>query len=306
MLLQVTDAKLIRNKSVFLQQRYTVNTMLDFTVCLCQPMVIFFIISSDTLANQYDSDHEQWDEPLKRRFTSAPIEPTKSTAGTQTLITVPYCRDPTQPVAVLPPDDIPKTVRTPSLREDMNRPTVYKKKPDHTPNYYQPPSPWVPSDDTNILESSAPVLRKTNFSRSLYGVDQPDMPNPIRELQALAKSTNDVNDGDNPPFNFQAMLKKTPRNRASMKRHGERESDILEKKSAPPKHILAAGKKSPAPAPPKFANKEFVRTDSRELILSALKKKDSSNDLANAVGNKHSGRIVLGPGITIEGTVIDL
>lgn len=263
-----------------------------------------FFISSDTFANQYDSDHEQWDEPLKRRFTS--IEPAKTTAGTQTLITVPFCRDPTQPVAVLPPDDRPKTIRTPSLREDVNRPTVYKKKSGYTPNYYQPPAPWTPRDDTTILEGSTPVLRKTNFSRSLYGVDKPDMQDPIRELQALAKSTNDVNDSDDPPFNFQAMLKKTPRNRASMKRHGERENDILENKSAPPKHILSSGKKSPAPAPPRCANKEFVRKDSRELIMSALKKKDSSNNLANAVDNKHSGRIVLAPGITIEGTVTDL
>lgn len=188
----------------------------------------------------------------------------------------------------------------------MNRPTVYKKKSGYTPNYYQPPAPWSPRDDTTILEGSTPVLRKTNFSRSLYGVDKPDMQDPIRELQALAKSTNDVNDSDDPPFNFQAMLKKTPRNRASMKRHGERENDILENKSAPSKHILSSGKKSPAPAPPRCANKEFVRKDSRELIMSAIKKKDSSNNLANAVDNKDSGRIVLAPGITIEGTVTDL
>lgn len=283
-----------------------INIVLVFTVCVLASKWSLFFLSSDTLANQYDSDHEQWDEPLKRRFASAPIEPTKATAGTQTLITVPYCRDPTQPVATLPPDDRPKTIRSPSSREDVTRPTVYKKKPGHTPNYYQPPAPWVPRDDTNILESSASVLRKTNYSRSLYGVDQPDMQDPIRELQALAKSTNDVNDGDDPPFNFQAMLKKTPRNRASMKRHGERENDILENKSAPPKHILAADKKSPAPAPPKFASKEFVRTDSRELIMSVIKKKDDSIDLANAVDNKYCGRIVLAPGITIEGTVTDL
>lgn len=270
-------------------------------------MTNIFLIS-DTFANQYDSDHEQWDEPLKRRFSSASHEPTITTAGTQTLITTPFCRDPTQPVAILPPDDRPKPTdetRTQSPRGDI-RPTVYKKKPGYTPNYYQPPAPWTPYDDTNVLESSAPVLRKTNFSRSLYGVDKPDMQDPIRELQALAKSANDVNDDDDPPFNFQAMLKKTPRNRASMKRHGERENDILENKSAPPKHILSAGKKSPAPAPPRPANKEFVRKDSRELIMSAIKKIDSCNDLANAVDNKYSEKIVLGPGITIEGTVTDL
>lgn len=245
----------------------------------------------------------------------------KVTAGTQTLIAVPFCRDPTQPVVKLPPDE--PAGKPP---REVNRPAVYKKKSGYSPSYYQPPAPWTPRDDTNVLEDNVPKLRKTNLSRSMYGVDIPDMQNPIRELQSLAKSTNDVND-DDPPFNFQAMLKKTPRNRASMKRQGEsdnafsvRESPLRQAipeaplRQATPKRV-SSGKKSPAPAPPRAMSRELVRKDSKDLIMSALKKKESANDLFSS--NRHvtspgrdnrveSERVQLAPGISVEGTVTDL
>lgn len=104
----------------------------------------------------------------------------------------------------------------------------------------------------------------------------PDLPDPIQELQALAKA-NDVND-DDPPFNFQAMLKKTPRNRASMKRSGENENNILEGRQSAPQYIIGYDK-GRAP-PPKQA--DYV------------------------IDNKNYEKIQLAPGITVEGTVIDL
>ncbi|KAG7311754.1 hypothetical protein JYU34_002814 [Plutella xylostella] len=250
--------------------------------------------SNDTFASQYDSDHEQWDEPLKRRSSLAQ-KPQTSTAGTQTLINVPYCRDPTQPVTKLPPE------------EAQPRPAVYKKKPGYTPpNFYQAPTPWSGStENTNTLENSSQKLRKTGYSKSLYGINvPPDMPNPVKELQAMAKSANDLS-GDDPPFNFQAMLKKTPRNRASMKRTGESDLSILEDKTTAPRHIISHSKgKGPAPARPK--SREFTRKDSRELIHAALKKRESMGDL-NAIDNKlMNQKIQIAPGITVEGTVTDL
>ncbi|KAI5639668.1 myosin head (motor domain) domain-containing protein [Phthorimaea operculella] len=263
--------------------------------------------SNDTFASQYDSDHEQWDEPLKRRTMGAQAEPTRTTAGTQTLITVPFCRDPTQPVPKLPPDNTPAS-RTPSTK-DANRPAIYKKKapaPGYTPGYYQPPAPWVPRDDTDVLENSSPVLRRTNYSKSVYGINNTDMDDPIKELQALAKSANDVND-DDPPFNFQAMLKKTPKNRASMKRYGEIDNGMTEQRSEIVTPKRNSGKKSPAPQPPRPKSRELLREDSRELIMAAAKRRDSKPNVGFAKDNKHlSQKIQLAPGISIEGEVTDL
>lgn len=244
---------------------------------------------------------------------------------------MPFCRDPTQPVPKLPPDEpAPPIPRTPS--KDGNRPVIYKKKAG-PPNFYQPPVPWSGvRDDTDILENTSGSLRKTSYSRSLYSIDAPEM-NPIRELQAMAKSTSDMND-DDPPFNFQAMLKKTPRNRASMKRSGETDNGILEDRipryasphprtaPSPVAQVSPAvggritpasgkatpsGKRSPAPPPPRPKSKELIRKDSKELIMAALKKRDSMTDLLYTVDDStESERVELAPGITVEGVVTDL
>ncbi|XP_045776420.1 neither inactivation nor afterpotential protein C isoform X3 [Maniola jurtina] len=68
---------------------------------MCDPSVK----STDTFASPYDSDSEQWDEPLKRRCSAAQTEPFKASTSTQTLLTIPFCRDPTVPVPTLPPED---------------------------------------------------------------------------------------------------------------------------------------------------------------------------------------------------------
>ncbi|CAG9784623.1 unnamed protein product [Diatraea saccharalis] len=276
--------------------------------------------STDTFASQYDSDNEQWDEPLKRRFSSAQTDINKTSTSTQTLMSVPFCRDPTQPVAKLPTEECQPT------RKDTvgNRPAVYKKKANTPQNYYQPPVPWSEvRDDTDILENTSGKLRKTSYSRSLYGIDAPDMQNPIKELQAMAKSTGDMND-DDPPFNFQAMLKKTPRNRASMKRSGETDNGILEDR--PPRRqaptppttpvvgrvtpssgkVTPSRKSSPAPPPPRPPSKELIRKDSKELIMAALKKRDSKTDLLYASVINKVENVVLAPGIIVEGVVTDL
>ncbi|CAB3231368.1 unnamed protein product [Arctia plantaginis] len=284
---------------------------------------------TDTFASQYDSDHEQWDEPLKRRFNSAQIDIGTTSASTQTLITVPFCRDPTQPVLPLPPDEEKLPTSKPS-RKDSNRPAVYKKKPCQSPqSFYQPPEPWTGvKDDTDILEDTAPKLRKSTYSKSLYSIDREGQ-DPIRELQAMAKSTSDMND-DDPPFNFQAMLKKTPRNRASMKRSNELQNDF-QSNEVVSKHIISPSKakppaapriaptppptKRPAPTPPPCANtppsrppsKEIIRQNSKDLLIAALKKRNSKTDLSCKVDNEmENEKVELAPGITVEGIVTDL
>lgn len=198
---------------------------------------------------------------------------------------------------------------------------MYKKKPGHAPqSYYQPPEPWTGvRDDTDILEDTAPKLRKANYTRSMHAIDT-EAQDPIMELQAMAKSTSDMNE-DDPPFNFQAMLKKTPRNRASMKRSNELGNDLEEKRTVA-KHIISPSKakppvapklppatplpskppptpppsKPPAPTPPpsrvtpspqRSSSREFMRQNSKDLIIAALKKRDSQNDLICSVDDKN-------------------
>ncbi|XP_041979804.1 neither inactivation nor afterpotential protein C isoform X2 [Aricia agestis] len=61
---------------------------------------------SDTLASPSDYDNEpQWDEPLRRRCTSAQTDPFATSTSTQTIITIPFCRDPSLTIPTLPPDD---------------------------------------------------------------------------------------------------------------------------------------------------------------------------------------------------------
>lgn len=173
----------------------------------------------DTFASPYDSDNEQWDEPLKRRCSAVQTDPFKASTSTQTLITVPFCRDPTQPVPILPPDE-PDVYS--NSRATYSKPVIYKKPPSLSPSsFYQPPAPWSGGDDTDVLENSAG--RRGGYTRN-FTVDKSDLPDPISELQAMGRSSRDPrheDDDDEPPFNFQAMLKKTPKNRASMKRQGE-------------------------------------------------------------------------------------
>ncbi|KAJ0181639.1 hypothetical protein K1T71_002361 [Dendrolimus kikuchii] len=342
------------------------------TTYMCDPSAK----SNDTFASQYDSDHEQWDDPLKRRFSAQP-QTSKASAGTQTFISVPYCRDPSQPVPKLPPDEIEKPAEEPVItdKEPTKRPAVYKKKPGQAPNnYYQPPEPWSGArDDTEVLEMSAPKLKKKQ-SRSLYGTDGTELQNPIKELQAMARPKSDMNE-DDPPFNFQAMLKKTPKNRASMKRLGELDNGTSEKKKAPkpptpkktmperqmsidfppesppkvvkktvsehetsadfppesppkvvtkPPQAVKEPKASPkkeapkqtpptpppseqTPTPPRSMSREMIRQNSKDLIMSVLKKRDSKPELFYPIiDNKEYEKIELAPGIIVEGMVTDL
>ncbi|XP_022116474.2 neither inactivation nor afterpotential protein C isoform X2 [Pieris rapae] len=227
---------------------------------------------------------------------------TTRTKSTQTLLSVPFCRDPTQPMPKLP--DEPKTEYVP------NRPVLYNKKHVSSPQkFYQPPTPWATNNE-DTFENTVP-RRSTSF----YGPDS-EACDPIRELQALAKSTGDLNtDDDNPPFNFQAMLKKTPKNRASMKRYGENDGSF-ERTQAPPKRIITpteqtnayrgprrseSGNMISAPTTPTSPSGRYNYDDPVSRSDDYLKPKN------NFIDNRDETKTVeIAPGISVEGTVTDL
>ncbi|XP_013181389.1 PREDICTED: neither inactivation nor afterpotential protein C isoform X2 [Papilio xuthus] len=90
------------------------------TSAMCDPNVK----TTDTLATPNDSDHEQWDEPLKRGY-STQTDPYMLSASTQTLITMPFCRDPMQPLPKLPSED---TLARSSIAHDVYVGTGHAKE----------------------------------------------------------------------------------------------------------------------------------------------------------------------------------
>lgn len=312
-------------------------------------------IFSDTLAVGYDSDPDTWDEPLKRRshaasqhirnsLQNAHIDqeiPQQCEKPTQELINLPYCRDPSQPVKKIPTDTgsrsqlnyspVPYNRQSygniqPQAWDDAettNRPMVYKKKhapstPSNKSKQFTPLPPRAQSpkgDDDWQFPKLTPI--KCDINKNLYGGSMPsDINNPIEELQKLvcAKS-NDFITGDDPPFNFQAMLRKTPRNRASMKRVGESPTLIPMQTSVSPildTNIDTFDQNTPEPVqdgPPSRPKscQGFKRMDSIELFKMAVKRTDSSQSFKTCVTNGNVGETVqLAPGITVEGYVVDL
>lgn len=99
--------------------------------------------------------------------------------------------------------------------------------------------------------------------------------NPIAELQKLGRRASNVSE-DDPPFNFQGMLRKTNFNRESLKRSVETISFITKQNSN--------------------------NTEPIAKMRSSLKKIPSSNSISD--DKRFSGEI--SPGVYMEGYVSDL
>ncbi|XP_052892100.1 neither inactivation nor afterpotential protein C [Anopheles moucheti] len=91
---------------------------------------------------------------------------------------------------------------------------VYKKR--------QAPKVPVPEPEV-IPEFPAKGVKKRPAPQPQVRPITPTKINPIKEMELIGKKNTDENDNsdDEPPFNFQGMLRKTNYNRASMKRNAE-------------------------------------------------------------------------------------
>lgn len=240
----------------------------------------------------------------------------------QPLIHLPYCRDPSQPIKKLPAETTRHVSYSPrpynrqsygSIQtqawndtESYNRPAIYKKKhAPATPVNRNVPSPTPRKfNNTGEPESWQSPKNKVDKNKNIYGGSIPTgMNNPIKELEQLAKANAENANEDDPPFNFQAMLRKTPRNRASMKRNGESPLSIpIEPYSSSP--VLNHGKGKAPPRP--RSTQEFKRNDSVERFKLALKRADSSQLLTSLRNGNIEESVEIAPGIRIEGYVTDL
>lgn len=263
----------------------------------------------------------------------------------QDLIHLPFSRDPSHPPKKLPTESntshqsnynsyTPQTYNRQGYgciqdqawhdnEAPASRNIVYKKKPapptpNKVPSVSRQPTPAPRSTVNNNTSDDwqFPKLTKTDRNKNIYGGSMPnDMNNPIKELQQLAGSRDSIK-GDDPPFNFQAMLRKTPRNRASMKRTGESPLSVpidsysqvvlpayFDNNSKPPTPDHGKGKAPPRPK----SCQGFKRKDSAERFKMTIKRTDSSQGFVSALLNGNNGETVeLAPGITVEGYVIDL
>lgn len=206
----------------------------------------------------YDSDDESWDAPLHRRTNvSSKIAASSNVArqgsnhhavdngrGTPGLYHKPYSRDPDHmPMNNRGPSPTPSDHYKPPLRPVSDRIGtlnsndqygVYKKRsnapPPPPPGAYKPPS-FAKTETASLKKRQAPRPPKTDsdfdeksFEQRFGGSVAADKPtfNPVTELKKIATTSGSAQeDGDenDPPFNFQRMLRKTEYNRASMKRN---------------------------------------------------------------------------------------
>ncbi|XP_015118625.1 neither inactivation nor afterpotential protein C [Diachasma alloeum] len=196
--------------------------------------------------------HENWDAPLRRQtvpwFTSASkrdVEvqttnsPHRSPRGPvnsgQSIINTPYSRDPRVPVQ-LPPEVAPPKVNPTVSRGNFMGPTgptagsylsrsnnYNKNNNDSVRSKKKNPPPPIPQMQNRNWGDHEGTSRRGSANeldfdrnRNMAGTNRA---NPINELKSIGRRNSNNNDFDEePPFNFQAMLRKTPHQRESMKR----------------------------------------------------------------------------------------
>ncbi|XP_016842665.1 neither inactivation nor afterpotential protein C isoform X2 [Nasonia vitripennis] len=204
------------------------------------------------------SDEEQnWDEPLKRQTIWGNIRRNKrdvqcqttnsphrdintSSHGGQSLINTPFSRDPSVPVRCPPEEAQAQSRATTGFQAPIDSRSPVRPINAHAPRSNDhdntgsirsrkkvPPPPipinkmQVPPTQSRSYNSYNNEARNRNATNDWAAEDRMnrnDRVNPIQELQMIGRRNNNNDTGDDPPFNFQAMLRKTSHQRNSMKR----------------------------------------------------------------------------------------
>ncbi|XP_076177941.1 STKc_myosinIII_N_like and MYSc_Myo21 domain-containing protein ninaC [Ptiloglossa arizonensis] len=205
-----------------------------------------------------DDEHEAWDAPLRRQTvplayrntrtrdvevqtTTSPHRVAQSVIGGKSLIDTPFSRDPKISVRC-PPEDafqnnidndefqLPSRDRSPVplINAHNSRSDNFDSIESIRPKKHAPPPPVPqPPSIRNVNDHSSDLRNKSNVntggnnwesedknSRNYGTINRID---PIQEMQMISRK-NEGQDENEPPYNFQAMLRKTNHHRASMKR----------------------------------------------------------------------------------------
>ncbi|XP_078049671.1 STKc_myosinIII_N_like and MYSc_Myo21 domain-containing protein ninaC isoform X2 [Augochlora pura] len=195
--------------------------------------------------------------------------------------------------------------------------TRSRKNAPPPPPFNQTQSPQPPRSDhysTNSRSKSNTGVSELDFEdRTNRNPGNPNRINPIQEMQMMGRRNNNVDeDTDEPPFNFQAMLRKTSHQRASMKRNP----------------VYDSYSPSPLPGSGYRGNRETEsnvvyrsggsRRDSAEWSPNEMVRmsekygkegawgEDRSDDRINATTSDSVTTAEIAPGIVIEGYVAEL
>ncbi|XP_012289083.1 neither inactivation nor afterpotential protein C [Orussus abietinus] len=295
-----------------------------------------------------DDEIEPWDTPFRRQTvpwananvhtrdvevqtTNSPHRVAHAPAGgAQSLINTPFSRDPNVPVRC-PPEDSSRGRAAPSFQQPRNPSSPPRRPNAHVPrsNDYDgagsirsrkaAPPPPIPYNQMPSARSQNPDSRARNEGYNDWEFEDNanknnpsnSRVNPIHELQMLGRrNNNDNHENDGPPFNFQAMLRKTPHQRASMKRtpiydsyapspppmSGYRSSnrdDMYES------NVVYRSSGSRRDESPEWSPNEMVRMSEKYGREGAWGRNNESN-------NPESVTTELAPGIVVEGYVADL
>ncbi|XP_058452551.1 neither inactivation nor afterpotential protein C [Malaya genurostris] len=218
------------------------------TTFMCDPSAASSLYTGNT------SDSEDWDAPLRRRKNlSSEITQSNQRGASRNnyehnFTNEPYHRDSSRPIRRVSPgynndyqarryaspsptnmssvyspvsygmqssNGMRNKFGSPGMNDFSSKSGAYKKRP-------APMAPGMMSSSSNDYKKRpAPQPVKSWEPKPNSDYNYESKINPIRELESLGrKHTSDERDqsDDEPPFNFQSMLRKTNYNRASMKR----------------------------------------------------------------------------------------
>lgn len=155
---------------------------------------------------------ESWDFPFQWHNTDSVEIPNNNISSA--LPELPYTRDPA--------DELPKLPQTPEPPPKTNKQLVTAKNIRNK----------LPSDDNTETDKDFEFIRPPPIALKRRKVPD-DVVNPVAELKRLGRRESGQLNEDEPPFNFQKMLRKTNFQRASFKRvtvdnEKEKEQDVKE------------------------------------------------------------------------------
>lgn len=150
------------------------------------------IAIKETIFRNAITEEEPWDSPFQ--WHSSDLMELPKINAPSTLPELPYNRDPLQEIPQLPPTPEPSTT---TLEETMN-----------VRNRLLSESNSVVDKDFEFIKAPV-VLKKRQI---------PEDVNPVEELKRLGRRESEKLDEDEPPFNFQKMLRKTNFQRESLRR----------------------------------------------------------------------------------------
>ncbi|KAL0107922.1 hypothetical protein PUN28_014885 [Cardiocondyla obscurior] len=155
--------------------------------------------------------------------------------------------------------------------------------------------PNIQNKNSTIRESDNRINRNTyNDIRA----------NPIKELEMIGRRNNNDENDDAPPFNFQAMLRKTPHQRASMKRNPVYESAMPSESIAKSYNRSNNLDKSHIVYRSDDSRKDSLEWNPNEMIL--MSEQYANKNAWDKEGAKSSVTTEIAPGIVVKGYVADL